>query len=81
MKREKNSPDSQNGKIRAWLLEGHEITSWDAIRMFRCTRLSARIMDLRDEGLDIVSKRRITADGTSIAVYSLKKVNTDKKAS
>ena len=29
------------------------ISSWEAIQMFRCTRLAARIADLKDEGYRI----------------------------
>jgi len=69
----KNLPDcaSQNAKIRAWLMEGNEITSWDAIRMFGCTRLSARIYNLREQGLDIKVRRRLVPSGASVAVYFL----------
>lgn len=62
---------SQNDKIRSWLLEGNEITSWDAIAMFGCTRLSARIWDLREKGLDIKVRRKIVPSGASVAVYYL----------
>ena len=62
---------SQNEKIRAWLLDGKEITSWDAIMMFGCTRLSARIFDLREQGLNITVRKRIAPNGANIAVYSL----------
>lgn len=62
---------SQNAKIRAWLLEGKEITSWDAIMNFGCTRLASRIYDLREQGMDIKVKRRPTAKGGTVAVYYL----------
>ena len=67
--------DSQCGKIRAWLQEGNELTSWDAIRMWGCTRLASRIHDLRDRGLNIKVDMRPLADGTRIAVYTLEKDN------
>ena len=60
---------SQNDKIREWLLEGREITSWDAIMMFGCTRLSARIFDLLEQGLPIKVRRKIVPSGASVAVY------------
>ena len=62
---------SQNDKIQAWLLDGREITTWDAIMMFGCTRLSARIWDLRERGLDIKVRRKITPSGSTVAVYYL----------
>ena len=64
---------SQNDKIQAWLEDGRSITSWDAIMMFGCTRLSARIWDLRERGLDIEVRRKIVPSGATVAVYSLRK--------
>ena len=60
---------SQNDKIRAWLLDGRSITSWQAIMMFGCTRLSARIFNLREEGMDIKVRKKITPKGSCIAEY------------
>ena len=68
-----NIPESasQNDKIRAWLLDGRSITSWQAIMMFGCTRLSARIHNLREQGLDVKARRKITPNGVSVAEYYL----------
>lgn len=63
------SCQSQNDKIQAWLLEGRPITSWQAIMMFGCTRLSARIYNLRERGLDIKVRKKITSKGSYIAEY------------
>lgn len=41
--------------IREWLTSGKSITPIDALNMFGCFRLGARIKDLRDEGLFIVT--------------------------
>lgn len=65
------SCESQCGKIRAWLLEGRPITSWQAIMMFGCTRLSARIFNLREKGMDIKVRKKITGNGAVIAEYYL----------
>ena len=62
---------SQNDKIRAWLLDGRSITSWQAIMMFGCTRLSARIFNLREEGMDIKVRKKITPKGSHVAEYYL----------
>lgn len=48
-----NKTDSQNNLILNHLLSGKSITSWDSIQLFRCTRLSARIWDLRHKGYRI----------------------------
>ena len=68
-----NVPESasQNAKIRAWLLDGRTITSWDAIMMFGVTRLSARVWDLRDQGLDVKVRKKITSKGSYVAEYYL----------
>ena len=73
MNNNQNVPEcaSQCEKIRAWLLDGRSITSWDAIMMFSCTRLSARIHDLREQGLDVKARRKVTPKGVSVAEYYL----------
>ena len=62
---------SQNDKIRAWLLDGRSITSWQAIMMFGCTRLAARVHDIREKGLDVKVRKKITPNGTCVAEYYL----------
>lgn len=44
---------SQNAMIREYLEAGHSITPMDALNMFGCFRLGARIADLKKEGMDI----------------------------
>lgn len=51
------------------MLEGNEITPMDALNMFGCFRLGARIADLRDEGYDI--KTRIAKTDKRYAIYRL----------
>lgn len=48
--------ESQNQKILSFLQNGGRLTQLDALKMFNCFRLSARIKDLRDEGHQISSK-------------------------
>ena len=62
--------ESQNRKIRHRLESGKSITALDALYMFGCFRLSARIYDLRREGMNIISKK---IEITSPAVYKGKK--------
>lgn len=69
----KENFETKKGKVKAWLLSGKTITSWEAIEMFKCTRLSAVIKDLEDrDGLKI-DRVRIYEDGTNYAMYWLKK--------
>lgn len=47
---------TQNQKILIHLQKGRGITTLEAYDMFGCTRLSARIHDLRDMGYTIFSR-------------------------
>ena len=49
---------TQCAQIRAHLESGRGITQADAIDLYGCFRLGARIHDLRQEGLDIVTTTR-----------------------
>jgi hypothetical protein len=66
------STDSQNALIKGWLLNGYSITQLDALNMFGCFRLSARIANLREEGLDIVTDM-VNVNDKRIAKYYLNK--------
>ena len=59
---------SQCDQILAYLRKGRGLTTWQAIQMFRCTRLSGRILELRRQH-QIVSEMRKLPDGKRIAVY------------
>jgi hypothetical protein len=66
------STDSQTALIKGWLLNGYSITQLDAFNMFGCFRLSARIANLREEGLDIVTDM-VNVNDKRIAKYYLQK--------
>ena len=66
------STDSQTALIKGWLLNGYSITQLDALNMFGCFRLSARIANLREEGLDIVTDM-VNVHDKRIAKYYLHK--------
>lgn len=66
--------DSQNNKVLEHMRSNGGITSLDAIRYYGCTRLSARIADLKKRGYEIDSKMVdvYTRDGhTKVKRYSL----------
>lgn len=46
---------SQNQAILQHLQAGHALTHIDALRLFGCARLAARINDLRMRGIQIVT--------------------------
>lgn len=64
-----NRKKSQKQQILDYLLEGNEITPIDALNMFGCFRLGARIADLKRDGYDI--KTRIAKGGKNYAIYRL----------
>lgn len=65
---------SQNKMIEEWLRAGHSITPLEALRMFGCLRLSGRIWDLREKGMDIVSRKIQISPRKRVSQYSLRKV-------
>jgi hypothetical protein len=62
---------NQNARIRAHLEAGHSITPLDALELFGCLRLSARIYDLKADGLKIASIPTTVAGGKVISTYRL----------
>lgn len=61
---------SQNKQILNYLLKGKKLTPIDALEKFGCFRLSARILDLRKEGYEIITEN-ITKQGKTFAQYSM----------
>ena len=61
---------SQNEKILNHLQTHEGITSIEAIRLYGCTRLAARISDLRSRGHDIRSEKVVKKDGKKTVSYS-----------
>jgi hypothetical protein len=67
------SNDSQNALIKGWLLNGYSITQLEALTQFGCFRLAARIADLRDKGLNVVTDMVTLENGKRVARYFVKK--------
>ena len=61
---------TQNQQIKSYLEKGKSITPIQALNKFGCFRLAARISDLRNDGLNIVTKI-VTKDGKTFASYRL----------
>lgn len=47
---------SQTDKILEWMLSGHSITPLDALNLFGCNRLAARISDIKSRGYLVYSE-------------------------
>ena len=45
--------ESQRAKILDWMLDGNRITPLEALRLFHCMRLGARIFELKENGVPI----------------------------
>ena len=63
--------ETKIGKVRAFLEEGNSITSWKAIELFRCTRLSAVIYALRNDYGMAIADKRIYEEDTNYSKYWL----------
>lgn len=60
---------SQAKRILAYMQEGHHITPIDALKLFGCFRLGARIADLREGGHAIKSEFVKTDSGKHVKSY------------
>ena len=63
---------SQNKQIADYLNKGKKLTTIDALNKFGCFRLAARIADLRNEGMNIVTRTIKLENKKQIAQYSVK---------
>lgn len=68
---------TQNEQILKHLQDGHKITPMEALRLYGCFRLSARILELRKSGWQI-DTANITEGKKTFAEYSM---SNDRKAS
>ena len=63
---------SQKDKILDYLMEGHSLTPLEALNLFGCFRLGARIADIKGEGYLIRTVRvKDPRTGKYYASYSL----------
>ena len=62
---------SQSAMILEYLKEGNGITPIDALNLFGCFRLGARIADLKKLGYNIVTEMVAVGDGKRVAKYHL----------
>ena len=64
------SPKTQIEIVRAHLMTGATITTWDAYRLYQITSLAQRIHNLRDTGL-LIQSEMIKHKNKWFAVYWL----------
>ena len=65
------SSESQNKRIFTYLMEGHRITSLEALKLFGCMRLASRISDIRRDHPEVNIKVDMieTATKKKVAQY------------
>lgn len=63
-----NTQPSTTKKIEAWLLRGYKITPLQALEKWGCMRLAARIAELRNKGIHIITTK-VTQNGKTFAQY------------
>lgn len=59
---------SQNERVKAHMLAGHTIDTWQAYKLHTITCLAQRIYDLKKAGVPILSKM-VTQNGKRFCVY------------
>lgn len=65
---------NKSEQVKQYLLKRGKITSWEAITKFKATRLSAIILNLRQNGYLITSEWKTNKDGTRYVIYKLDKM-------
>ena len=65
---------SQSAKVLYHLQNYGPLTAIEALELFACFRLAARINDLKEAGHDIQMEIKRLKNGKKIAVYSLPKI-------
>lgn len=63
------SAQSQESKILDHMLRGHRITGLDALQLFNCFRLPARIADIQKRGFAVQSEFITTDTGKRVKAY------------
>ncbi len=67
---------SKKLKVLTHLKKHKTITSWEAIQMFKYTRLADAIFVLKEDGHNIITNM-ITRNGSTFAEYTLIQENID----
>lgn len=67
-----NQTEAQSKQILEYLQKGNSLTPLEALKMFDCMRLGARVYDLKNQGHDIVTEMVTDAkSGKKYASYRL----------
>ena len=66
-----HSRPTQAHQILGYLRDGNRVTPIDALNLFGCFRLAARVCELRKAGWAISERKIKTSTGKRVAEYSL----------
>jgi hypothetical protein len=69
----KPAPGTQTGEILKYLKRGRSLTPIQALNIFGCFRLGARIWDLKRLGFQIEMQRVKVGPHTHVAQYTMKR--------
>ncbi|MGP5493364.1 MULTISPECIES: helix-turn-helix domain-containing protein [Psychrobacter] len=59
---------SQNDTVKAHMLAGHAIDTWQAYKLYNITSLAQRVYDLKKSGMPIKSKM-VTKNSKTYSIY------------
>ena len=65
------SSASQCAQIKDWLEQGNVIDGMIALNLFGCFRLPSRICDLKERGMKITDRWKVTNTGKRVKEYLL----------
>lgn len=65
------SSASQCAMIKDWLEQGNTIDGMIALNLFGCFRLPSRIHDLKERGMKITDRWKVTKTGKRVKEYLL----------
>jgi hypothetical protein len=64
--------ETQAQAILRHMRSGYEITALEALKLFNCMRLAARIADIKEMGIDIADRWVTRDDGVRFKAYRVK---------
>jgi hypothetical protein len=62
--------ENQTKMIKAHLDKGHSITAFEALKLYGCLRLAARMHDLKQSGYSFHKEMVTASNGKRIAEYT-----------
>jgi hypothetical protein len=67
---------SKTQKVKEHLIKHKSITSWEAIKLYKATRLSSIIFNLKKTGMKIISEKQVVKDKKGVKTTFAKYIYT-----